>query len=241
MSKKYSFVLSDRLRAIYNMIPNGRILCDVGTDHGFLPISLVLDEKIEGAIAMDLREGPLSRAKEHVSSYGLDSKIQIRLSDGLEKIEIGECTMVSICGMGGRNMTEILTKRMDVAKDVECMLLQPQSDIPDFRRFLYDNGFVISDEDCIFEDGKYYFLMLVRKSDSNQSLSDIEAEFGPVLLGKKNETLKEFIKKESRSNQNVLSNLKNAVDNERNRESLKKQEKYRDLLLEARDILGINL
>ena len=82
--------LSLRLSAIAGLVTRGNRLVDVGCDHGYLPVSLYLDGKIPGAIAMDVRKGPLSRAQEHISQYGLDAYIETRLSDGLEALKPGE-------------------------------------------------------------------------------------------------------------------------------------------------------
>ena len=213
------------------------MLCDVGTDHGFLPISLVLDGEIDRAIAMDLRSGPLARAKEHVKEYHLEDKIETRLSDGLMEVNVGECDLVSITGMGGRTMHDIIEERKDVATSVNHLILQPQSEIPEFRKYLYENGFVIVEEDCIFEDGKYYFLMKTARGTGK--ITDLEAEFGPRLLEEENETLKDFILKEIRTNEHVRENLSKAKANEKNRESLKKNEIKAELLKEAKERLKI--
>ena len=50
--------LSLRLSAIAGLVTRGNRLVDVGCDHGYLPVSLYLDGKIPGAIAMDVRKGP---------------------------------------------------------------------------------------------------------------------------------------------------------------------------------------
>jgi len=81
--------LSLRLQALYDLVPAGKKFCDVGTDHGWLPMNLVLDKKVPSAIAMDLREGPLNRAKEHIMEAGLEDLIETRLSDGLEQLHPG--------------------------------------------------------------------------------------------------------------------------------------------------------
>lgn len=237
MSKNYSFSLSERLTAIKKMVNGGTVLCDVGTDHGFLPISLVLDGEVERAIAMDLREGPLSRAKEHVEEYGLSDRIETRLSDGLVKVEPGECDLVSITGMGGRTMMGIIEGNRAVAFSVKHLILQPQSELPEFRKYLYDNGFVIIDEECVYEDGKYYFLMKTARGEGK--ISELDANFGPILLEKKHPVLMEYIEKEIRVNENVRENLSKAAETEKNRESLKKHEIKAKLLKEAKERLKI--
>ena len=94
--------LSLRLAAISKMVHGGNRLVDVGCDHGYLPVYLVLNKKIPSAIAMDVRKGPLLRAKEHVQQYGVSDYIELRLSDGLSALKAGEGDTLVIAGMGGR-------------------------------------------------------------------------------------------------------------------------------------------
>ena len=75
-----------RLCAIAGMVTKGNRLADVGCDHGYLSIYLVEERIVPSAIAMDVRPGPLSRARENISRYGLEDYIETRLSDGLTKL-----------------------------------------------------------------------------------------------------------------------------------------------------------
>ena len=51
------------MKAVASMVTAGYTLCDVGTDHGYVPIALVQGNIIPKAIAVDINEGPLERAK----------------------------------------------------------------------------------------------------------------------------------------------------------------------------------
>ena len=86
----------------------GSRLADIGTDHGYIPIALVQEGRIPSALAMDVGKGPLSRAREHIHSQGLDTYIETRLSDGLTELHEGEADTVLIAGMGGMLMKRIL-------------------------------------------------------------------------------------------------------------------------------------
>ena len=108
--------LSLRLQTIADMVTEGGVLADVGCDHGYLPVYLVLNKRITGAIAMDVGKGPLSRAKEHILAYGLEQYIETRLSDGLTALKPGEADTLVIAGMGGPLMEQILKKGSLVAK-----------------------------------------------------------------------------------------------------------------------------
>ncbi len=75
------------MKAVASMVTQGYKLCDVGTDHGYVPISLVTDGTIPEAIAVDINKGPLERANLHIRSCGLEDKITTRLSDGLSAVK----------------------------------------------------------------------------------------------------------------------------------------------------------
>ena len=91
--------LTPRLRMVADLLPRDVVLVDVGTDHAYLPAVLLLEGKIRGAIAADLRPGPLNRARATVEEFGLEGKVKFCLCDGLA--ERGGCR--SHRGDGGRN------------------------------------------------------------------------------------------------------------------------------------------
>ena len=87
--------ISDRLRTVAHMCEKGAVVADIGTDHGYLPIYLVQEGIARSAIAMDLRKGPLDKAKKHICDNCLEDRIQTRLSDGLEKLSANEADIIT--------------------------------------------------------------------------------------------------------------------------------------------------
>lgn len=211
--------LSLRLSAVAGMVTEGNRLVDVGCDHGYLPVYLVLEKKIPGAIAMDVRKGPLSRAKEHIGEYGLGEYIETRLSDGLEALKEGEGDTLVMAGMGGLLMERILMDGEGVLKGFQELILQPQSDLRHFRRFLLDSGWVIVEEDIVLEDGKFYPMMKavsaeqVRRGTCKKHLTyltayDPEEEwFGKLLLAGKHPVLYEYLLREDRIRRDIRDRL----------------------------------
>lgn len=151
--------LSKRLAATAAMVTSGSRVADIGTDHAYLPIWLVKEGICPLAIAADLRQGPLLAAYEHVHKAGLDNRVALRLSDGLQKIAPGEVDTVTITGMGGPLICKILSDGENTVRTVKELILSPQSDVPEVRRYLLEHGIAIIDEVMVCEDGKYYVII----------------------------------------------------------------------------------
>ncbi len=185
-------ILSKRLGAVAGMVTTGNRLADIGTDHAFVPISLVEEGRIPCAIAMDVNKGPLERASEHIRSHGLSDKIITRLSDGLQELGIDEADTILIAGMGGALTVRILGQRPNLFHEARELVLQPQSEIASVRRYLEANGWQIMDEQMILEDGKYYPMMKCEPGQMN--LTDKQAEFGPFLMERRDAVWISFLR-----------------------------------------------
>lgn len=191
--------MSKRLQMLAEMVTPGNSVADVGCDHAFLSIYLVQKGISPHALAMDVREGPLAAAREHVREHGLDTYIGVRLSDGLEKLESGEAGTLICAGMGGRLMKRILQARPEKAAGMKELILQPQSELKEFRAFLRGEGFRILAEDAVYEDGKYYFAMKAvyaggrKGGTADPSWQEICDEYGELLLKAGHPVLRQYL------------------------------------------------
>ena len=157
MAEKGQVQLSGRLKMLAELVTPGNSVADVGCDHGFLSIYLVQSGISPKVIASDVRSGPLSAAQEHVAEYGLEDYIETRISDGLMDYWPGEAKTLVCAGMGGRLIQQILTQSEPVVREFEELILQPQSELRQFRVFLREQGYRTAQERIVCEDGKYYF------------------------------------------------------------------------------------
>lgn len=227
--------LSQRLQALADMVSPGSSVADIGCDHGFLSVYLVQNGISPRVLAMDVREGPLARAKEHVALCGLENYIETRLSDGLMQYEPGECRTMVCAGMGGRLMARILLQSAEKAQSFSELILQPQSEIPDFRRFLRGEGYEILDENILWEEGKYYFLIKAAWAGKNCGRQNpLYEEFGEKLLLGRHPVLKQYLQyrqeKALQIEKKLLSNR-----NSRAQKRLKEVRQEIDLLKRAMD------
>ncbi len=198
--------LSDRLETVISFVEPGSRVADVGTDHGYVPIALVERGVAPEAMAMDVREGPLARAREHIAAHGLSEKIRTRLSDGVEALALGEADTVIATGMGGELIVHILREGARLWETVRHWILSPQSEPEKVRVFLQKNGFVILREEMLFEDGKYYVVLDAARGAMDE-LDGAEALYGPCLIRERNPVLLEYLIREERVTEGILAGL----------------------------------
>lgn len=199
--------ISRRLNRLAGLVTEGNRLADVGTDHGYVPITLCLEGKIPSAIAMDINRGPLERAQAHIVEAGLCDRIETRCSDGLAKLKGGEADTVLIAGMGGRLVARILTDGAEALQGVGELILQPQSDIALVRGWLGRNGWRITLEDILGEDGKYYPLFRAEPGEEEEALTREELSFGRLSLQRSPEVLAAYLDWQIRVHEEIRNNL----------------------------------
>lgn len=195
--------ISERLKAVSEMVTEGNRIADIGTDHGYVPIWLLKQGRIKHAIGMDVRQGPLSHARENRKQYGLEEKLELRLSDGLSSYQCGEADSIVIAGMGGELMIRILKAGREKLSGAEELVLSPQSEIREVREYLAAEGFHLKQEVMIKEDGKYYVIMkaVPGKSDYREPY---EFTYGKRLLEEASPVMEEFLEREARVRQDLL-------------------------------------
>lgn len=148
-SGKRDFSIDERLSLCASFVRNGTRLADVGTDHGYLPIRLALDGKIESAVAADVRIKPLKSAESNIERYGV-TNIKTVLSDGLQNILPEDAYDIVIAGMGGELIAAIIENTPWICEDNRRLILQPMTRADSLRSFLCANGFnILYEKACI--------------------------------------------------------------------------------------------
>ena len=160
-----SVILGPRLQTVASFVPNGANLGDIGTDHAYLPIALYETQRISKAVAIDVHEGPYQSALIAVKARHLEAVIDVRFGDGLMPLESGEVNVLTLAGMGGRTMLDILTARPDVLESVHDLIMQPQGAERAVRLALLGDGWRLKAEKLVEEDDRIYVVMAYSKDD----------------------------------------------------------------------------
>ena len=219
--------LSKRLHRVGEFVPEGSILADIGSDHAYLPAYLVLNKRIESAIAGEVVEGPFQSAKNLVAELNLTSSIQVRKGDGLDVLNLAdEVDAISICGMGGTLIKDILDRgyKNNRLSGNEVLLLQPNVGEKTLRTWLMEYSYIIIEEDIVRENEKTYEIIIAKKAEKIETLSEKELMFGPKLLNERNDIFKNKWCHELKQLENISKQLeKSSQDVSKNQTEINKK------------------
>jgi tRNA (adenine22-N1)-methyltransferase len=201
--------LDNRLMAIADLVQRDKIFADIGTDHAYLPVYLVEKGIIKKAIAADLRVGPLDNARDAVVSYGYESQIELRLSDGLDNFKENEVEEIAVAGMGGLLISEFINRTEWLKNENVHLILQPMTHVEELRKTLFDNRFVI-DKEVVAKDGdKLYIILSVYYYEGQTAYTDFDLIVGKLPYND-DSLSKEYLTKIYNKYLKKLQALKNA-------------------------------
>ncbi|MFC4768626.1 tRNA (adenine(22)-N(1))-methyltransferase [Effusibacillus consociatus] len=211
--------LSKRLQQVASLVPNGATLADIGSDHAYLPAYLIEEGRIRFAIAGEVNQGPYETAKRTVEEAGCSERIRVRKGNGLEVLEAGEVNTVTICGMGGGTIVDILSRGKDKLTGVRQLVLQPMVDGDQLRRWLHANGWRIAKEELVVDEGILYEILKAEPGYERYH-DDLWYEVGSVELLRHHPLFPDKLKAAIGKIDRVLKSLRKA----QGEEALQKQE-----------------
>ncbi len=223
---------TSRMKTLANLAASEGTVADIGCDHGLTGIYMIMSGNAKSVIAMDLRKEPLRRAMENAKSFGVEEKIDFRLSDGFEKLREGESDTAILAGMGGRLIVKLLKTSGNILCEDYRLILSPHTDVRYVREFL-ENAFIyVEDEIYMEEDGIRYNIISAKASsrtisaltDVKEYTCDDEEEriiheanlrYGYHLIKKKDAMLLESIKAEIEKKEKLLKQIVSTASPER--------------------------
>ena len=218
--------LSQRLERVAAQVPVGARLADIGSDHGYLPVALLRRGLIAAAVAGEVALTPFRAAERCVGENALQHAISVRLASGLAAIEAQDrIDAISLCGMGGETIRDILDAGKDRLSGAERLILQPNGGEQPLRQWLMDNGYRILFEEVLRENRFYYEIIVAERSGPVQ-YSPEQLYFGPLqlqarspvflakwqrLLRERHKTLEQFARARQAVSEEKLADLQQQV------------------------------
>lgn len=198
--------LSQRLRAVSQLVPPDIILADVGADRGELSFDLLERGVIQKAILSDISANSLQRAKDLFRATEYERKTKFRVGPGLEVYQPGEIDYAVIAGMGGKTIVKIIENSPAVLQSLRGIIIQAMGNSENVRRALERMGFTIDEEILLWEDGHFY--TIIRALPGQYSpLTEEEIFAGPCLLKRRDPMLRNYLSKEKWDIQSIIDNL----------------------------------
>ena len=204
--------MTKRLEEICSRLSKTKTFADVGCDHGYCAQYMLENGLCERAYITDVSAKSLKKAETLLKEYIDAGKCIPLCTDGLQGIKEG-CELVLIAGMGGEEIVHILQERIPPR-----FVLQPMKNAPKLRAFLIERGCRIT-EDCTFEDGKFYDL-IVGESTGGTQYTEREIIYGRDNLLNPSAA---FMKKTAEELQKVKGYLLDDSMSEGQREALLKR------------------
>src|SRR5699024_23391 len=160
--------LSKRLAAVVEEIPQGMRLADIGSDHAYLPCYCVLEGIVPFSIAGEVVDGPFQSACQQVKNSGLEKQITVRKGNGLEVVELKEVDVITICGMGGALIRDILENDKYKLEGVIRLILQPNIGAHHIRQWFLDNHWELKKEMIVKEDKRIYEILVGERGNPKE-------------------------------------------------------------------------
>ncbi|PEY26758.1 tRNA (adenine(22)-N(1))-methyltransferase TrmK [Bacillus anthracis] len=209
--------LSKRLEEVVREIPVGSTVADIGSDHAYLPCYTIINNIATKAVAGEVVDGPFRSAQATVAESGLQDKVDVRKGNGLAVIAPGEVDVITVAGMGGALIRDILESGKEKLEGVTRLILQPNIAAHHIREWFIENGWELIHEKIVKEDGKIYEILVGERGNITVPYSEnkqAELFMGPFLMKEKSEAFVEKWEGELKNFQNILNQLERAVDSE---------------------------
>ena len=186
---------SARLQALVELVVAGRPMADVGTDHARLPIAAVASGRVPSAIASDVAPGPLARARAAIAGAGL-ATVDLRQGDGLGPLAPGEVATVVIAGMGGARIRRLVDAAPEVVDRVERLVLQPNTEWIETRRWIAQCGLALVDERLVLDAGRFYLMLALDPRPPRASRSgwdEVDLVLGPIVRRRRDPAFRAWV------------------------------------------------
>ena len=191
MASSFLPVLDARLSLAYDLYLPSELAADIGTDHAHLPAALLQRGRCQRMILTDISPSALENAMREICRRNLSGRVDFRLGDGLMPIS-EPCRVISVTGMGGRTIREMLLAGRDRLQGA-ALILSAHTDWFLIRQTAMDIGYHLDAEEPCFCAGRYY--LVLRAMPGAETLTGRQLLLGGPLFQSSSAALLPFLKR----------------------------------------------
>lgn len=182
-------MLDARLSLVYDLYPSCSLAADIGTDHGYLPCALLEAGKVSSMILTDISASALSHAAAETARRMLSDRVTLLTGDGLNPVD-QVCEAISITGMGGRTIRQILLNGQSKLNGA-TLILSAHTDLPLLRKSLVEIGYTITAEEICKAASRFY--LVFRAVPGKTEMTDRELRLGSLLFSSSSPCLPDYL------------------------------------------------
>lgn len=202
-----------------------RTLGDICADHCYISILALMSDKVDFVIASDLNKAPLEIGKANIIECGFENNVETRLGSGIDTIESGEVETLIIAGIGGNLMLNLLKQNEHKLSSYKQLILQPQNEEIEMRKYVHSIGFIIKSETYVYEKGMRYIILNCINKDEDKVRDSVYTEEDYVLGKYVDEECRDTYYDYIKHRYEVTLGLKVKLDKLENKEKLEKYQK----------------
>lgn len=200
-------MLDERLSLVAKMYEPCMLGADIGTDHAYLPRYLLKAGICQEMIAADVSEGALANARATLSRSRLLDRSDLVLANGLDALT-RPCGCVSITGMGGDTMADILRRGADRLQGA-VLVLSAHTELSLVRQAVKDIGYHFVREELCRAARRFYVCW--RAEPGVSADTDMDIAYGKLLWQTEHPLLGEYAAWRLRVTQKRLTGLLSAA------------------------------
>ncbi len=228
--------LKPRLQMVADLVPAGKVIADVGTDHAYLPAYLVIEGFNPWVIAVDTNVGSLVKSQRLLQGLSLENKVELRRGDGLKALHREDgVEVVVMAGLGGRTMARLLEDCREFLGNLECLVLQPMSEDYLLRRWLFSRGMYLKEERLARENSHFYKVMQAVPGKPKNYTDPVLMEIGPRLVEKPDPLLVPYLRLELSRYIKIVNELEKGTA----ARSRRKARYYRGKIERIKEVLAV--
>ncbi len=205
-------MIDNRLLKVSEYI-NGDTLLDVGSDHAYLAIYAVQNHLVKNAICGEVVKGPYENSLKNVRLNMLDDKIDVRLGSGLLVLDNERIDTITICGMGGPLIADIIEGGFSKLINKPRFILSANTFAEPIRRVLVSQGYHVVDETIVKDEKKDLYYETIVMDYGEEEYSEEELYFGPINLEKRSEMFLKRLNSEAEHLNTVIDTINNKSKN----------------------------
>ena len=183
-------ILDERLSLAASLYEPCELGADIGTDHGLLPCHLLETGVCQRMILADVSPKALRHAEELVHALHLQDRALLTCTDGLDALT-EPCGCVSVMGMGGGTIADILRRGRDRLHGA-ALVLSAHTEQPLVREAVRDIGYHLTREALCKAAGRFYVFW--RAEPGAQAMSDEDIRYGSLLWLEDTPLLREYLR-----------------------------------------------